>query len=100
MATFDEFINSIIADGNDGRAFEVFCKHFLEQSPEYSDQFEKVWLWDDWPKKWSHDKGVDLIAKYKGRDKYCAIQAKCYAAHNVVPYNDITNFLADSNKKK
>ncbi len=29
MATFDEYINSIIADGNDGKAFERFCKHFL-----------------------------------------------------------------------
>jgi len=98
MATFDQFINSIIADGNDGKAFEKFCKHFLETSPEYSHQFEKVWLWDDWPSKWSHDKGIDLVAKYKGRDRYCAIQAKCYAAHNTVPYNEVTNFLADSSR--
>ena len=98
MATFDQFINSIIADGNDGKAFEKFCKHFLEASPEYAHQFEKVWLWDDWPNKWSHDKGIDLVAKYKGRDTYCAIQAKCYAAHNTVPYNEVTNFLADSSR--
>ena len=25
MATFDEFVNSIIADGNDGKAFERLC---------------------------------------------------------------------------
>jgi len=49
MADFDTFINSIIADGNDGKAFEVFCKHFLQTSPEYRDQFEKVWLWDECP---------------------------------------------------
>jgi hypothetical protein len=41
MASFDEFINSIIADGNDGKAFELFCKHFLETAPEYKDQFGK-----------------------------------------------------------
>ena len=41
MADFDTFINSIIADGNDGKAFEVFCKHFLQTSPEYRDQFQK-----------------------------------------------------------
>ncbi|MGB1915691.1 MAG: hypothetical protein ACPHL3_06975 [Paracoccaceae bacterium] len=50
MASFDEFISSIIADGNDGKAFELFCKHFLETVPEYKDQFEKVWLSDQWPK--------------------------------------------------
>jgi len=98
MATFDQFISSIIADGNDGKEFEQFCKHFLETSPEYAHQFEKVWLWDEWPNKWSHDKGIDLVAKYKGRDAYCAVQAKCYAAHNTVPYNEVTNFLADSNR--
>ena len=70
----------------------------METSPEYSHQFEKVWLWDDWPNKWSQDKGIDLVAKYKGRDKYCAVQAKCYAAHNTVPYNEVTNFLADSSR--
>jgi predicted helicase len=98
MATFDQFIKSIIADGNDGKAFEKFCKHFLETSPEYAHQFEKVWRWDEWPNKWSHDKGIDLVAKYKGRDRYCAVQAKCYAAHNTVPYNEVTNFLADSSR--
>lgn len=35
MASFDDFINSIIVDGNDGKAFELFCKHFLETAPEY-----------------------------------------------------------------
>ena len=49
MATFDEFINSIYEKKNDGKAFELFCKHFLETSPDYADQFEKVWMWDDWP---------------------------------------------------
>ena len=98
MATFEQFINSIIADGNDGKAFEQFCKHFLETSPEFENQFDKVWMWDDWPNKWSRDKGIDLVAKYRGRDRYCAIQAKCYGANNTVPYSDVTNFLADSSR--
>ena len=98
MATFDEFINSIYEKGNDGKAFELFCKHFLETSPDYAHQFEKVWLWDKWEKNWGRDKGVDLIAKYKGRNKFCAIQAKCYAAHNQVSYEDVAKFLADSNR--
>ena len=72
MVSFDEFINSIIADGNDGKAFELFCKQFLETSPKYIDQFEKVWLWEPWPNKWSYDKGIDVITKYKGRDTCCA----------------------------
>jgi len=60
MASFDEFINSIIADGNDGKAFELFCKHFLETALEYKDQFgKKAWLRDQWPNTWSHHKGIN-----------------------------------------
>lgn len=79
MADFDTFLNSILADGNDGKAFEVFYKHFLETSPDYRDNFEKGWLWDDFPNKWSNDRGVDLISKYKGREKYCAVALCCQA---------------------
>ena len=98
MATFANFIQSIVSDGNDGKAFERFCKHFLETSPDYADLFEEVWLWADWNQRWSNDKGIDLIAKYAGREKYCAVQAKCYDAANTVPYGEVTNFLADSNR--
>ena len=33
MATFEEFIESIQADGNHGKAFEHFCKWFLLNDP-------------------------------------------------------------------
>lgn len=33
MTTFDEFINSIIADGNDGKAFERFCRPCQNNPP-------------------------------------------------------------------
>lgn len=46
----------------------------------------------------SHDKGIDLVAKRIGRHAYCVVQAKCYAVQNTVPYNDVTNFLADGNR--
>jgi len=58
------------------------------------------WIWKPGADKWSQDKGIDLIAKYKGRDTYCAIQAKWYAAHNTVPYDEVTNFLADSSRSE
>ena len=37
MATFKEFIASIQADGNDGKAFERFCKWFLLNDPYFAD---------------------------------------------------------------
>ena len=52
LASFTQFIQSIRTDGNDGKAFEVFCKWFLKNDPEWSLQVDEVWLWDEWPDKW------------------------------------------------
>ena len=50
MATFDELITSVRQDfgeHNAGKKFEVFCKWFLENNPEWSKTVDKVWLWDE-----------------------------------------------------
>ena len=50
MATFDELITSVRQDfgeHNAGKKFEVFCKWFLENDPEWSKTVDKVWLWDE-----------------------------------------------------
>jgi predicted helicase len=52
LATFDEFITSIRTEFGEqgaGKPFEVFCKWFLENDPEWSKTVDKVWLWDDYP---------------------------------------------------
>ena len=65
MATFDEFIASLEQDYGEqgkGKPFEVFCKWFLENDPEWSKTVDKVWLWDDYPNKWQRqDLGTDLV---------------------------------------
>lgn len=53
MATFDEFITSIRTEFGEqgaGKKFEVFCKWFLENNPEWSKTVDKVWLWDEYAK--------------------------------------------------
>jgi predicted helicase len=55
MAQFDEFITSLrqeFGEQDAGFKFEVFCKWFLENDPEWSRTVDKVWLWDDYPNKW------------------------------------------------
>ena len=48
MATFEEFRQSIDAEGNDGKVFEEFCKWFLENDSIWKAQVDKVWLWAEW----------------------------------------------------
>jgi superfamily II DNA or RNA helicase len=98
MASFPEFINSIYLSGNDGKAFERFCKWFLTHDPEWKTQVEDVWLWDEWPEKWGVDKGIDLVFKHRNGE-YWAVQAKCYAPDYYVTKADIDSFLSESNRK-
>ena len=71
MTSFDQFITSLrneFGKQDAGRKFEVFCKWFLENDPEWSKIVEKVWFWDDYPNKWQRqDLGTDLV--FRDKDK-------------------------------
>ena len=101
MTSFDQFITSLrneFGKQDAGRKFEVFCKWFLENDPEWSKIVEKVWLWDDYPNKWQRqDLGTDLIFRDKD-DLIWAVQAKCYSEHRSTTKGDMNSFLADTGR--
>ena len=83
-----------------GKKFEVFCKWFLENDPEWSKTVDKVWLWDDYPNKWQRqDLGTDLVFKDK-EGLIWAVQAKCYGEHRTTTKGDMNSFLADTGRKE
>ena len=83
-----------------GKKFEVFCKWFLENDPEWSKTVDKVWLWDDYPNKWQRqDLGIDLVFKDK-EGLIWAVQAKCYGEHRTTTKGDMNSFLADTGRKE
>ena len=50
MATFDQFVSSIrqeFGEQDAGKKFEVFCKWFLGNDPEWSKKVDKVWRWGE-----------------------------------------------------
>ena len=75
--------NSIVFSGSareKGDLFERLVKRILESDPLYSQQFETVWFWRDWPGNHGEgDTGIDLVAKFRGSDDLCAIQCKFYS---------------------
>ena len=102
MATIDEFLISLEAEFGEqgkGKRFEVFCKWFLENDPEWSRIADKVWLWDDYPDKWQRkDLGTDLVFRdYDGH--IWAVQAKCFASHRSTTKADLNSFLADTSRE-
>ncbi len=81
----------------DGRGFELLCRWFLENDPEFRAEYEKVWLWAEWPGRWGPDRGIDLVAKaFSGRVD--AVQAKNYGFDHTVTKRDIDTFLSESSR--
>jgi superfamily II DNA or RNA helicase len=103
VATFDQFIASLERDFGEqgkGKSFEVFCKWFLENDPEWSAMIDKVWLWDDYPDKWQRqDLGTDLVFR-DSEGLIWAVQAKCYSEHRTTSKGDLNSFLADTGRKE
>ena len=95
--SFTELITDIRDKGNDGKAFELFCKWFLQNDSIWKTQVKKVWLWDDWPENWGRDKGIDLIFEHRNGQIW-AIQAKCYDSVYNITKEDVDKFLSESNR--
>ena len=103
MASFDNFITSLrteFGEQDAGKKFEVFCKWFLENDPEWSKTVDKVWLWDEYPNKWQRqDLGTDLVFR-DSKGLIWAVQAKCYGEHRTTTKSDMNSFLADTGRKE
>jgi superfamily II DNA or RNA helicase len=103
VATFDEFITSLNRDFGEqgkGKPFEVFCKWFLQNDPEWSGSVEEVWLWDEYPNKWQgKDLGTDLVFR-DNEGQIWAVQAKCYSQHRSTTKKDLNSFLADAGREQ
>ena len=98
LAAFRDYAGS---NAERGRLFERLIKRYLETDPLYRAQFQKVWLWSEWPGRSGPDTGVDLIAQYHpdvNDGGLCAIQCKFYEPGRPVPRGDVSTFLtaADS----
>ena len=103
MATFDQFYASMDPDKNvRGDQFEKsFVPWFLKTDPNWKslvDQ-DKIWLWDDYPKRWGRDCGIDLVFQDKN-GKHWAVQSKCFHPNNSIPKNEINKFFSESNDKR
>jgi predicted helicase len=98
VATFLELYQSLNIDPlRRGKQFERFAKWFLKNDPEWSTQVDQVWLWEEYPKRWGIDCGVDLIFQHKNGETW-AVQAKCYSSNHDITKHDVDKFLSESNR--
>ncbi len=87
MATFDEFYASLDPDvGVRGKQFEKFVKWFLKTDPTWASQVEEIWLWNEYPKRWGADCGIDLIFTHKNGQTWAEV---------LIRYEQITGYDSD-----
>ena len=80
-----------------GDRFEKLVKAFFEQDALYRNQFERVWLWMEWPERGGRpDTGIDLVAKNADDGEYAAIQCKFYGPNSTITKDDVDSFVAAS----
>lgn len=84
-----------------GDRFERLMRAYLKLDPKYVGQYENVWLWKDWPQRaelgyLAPDTGIDLVAKLRDGQGYCAIQCKFY--ETPIQMSDLGNFFTLSGK--
>ena len=96
-----EYIEAKIRHDAEGMAFggdfEWLCQWFLKNAPRYRGQFDKVWLWKDWPDRWGTDAGIDIVAQTRAGDLW-AIQAKADHPDRTITKREIDSFLSESNR--
>jgi predicted helicase len=95
-----ELSTSATSNRDKGDKFEPLILEFLKADPLYSDRFEHVWLWNDWPgRAGKTDTGINIVAQQRGTGEYCAIQCKFYASTYELQKADIDFFLTASGKE-
>jgi predicted helicase len=86
-----------------GAAFEKLSKVFIENDATQTQQYSEVWHYSDWAKEQEgyglKDIGIDLVAKLRDEDGYCAIQCKCYQSDHVISKEDLDSFISASATK-
>lgn len=95
----DELTEAARSNRDKGTQFEKLIANYLLTDPQYADRLADVWLWEEWPDRWSTDVGIDLVARERGTGDYWAIQCKFFDPGHYLQKSDIDSFFTASGKK-
>ena len=81
-----------------GNAFERLAKVFLENDATQIQQFSKIWNYQEWAAEHEgyakKDIGIDLVAKLRDEEGYCAVQCKFYEPEHTISKADLDSFIS------
>ena len=104
--TFAQVLSTLREQANNpreqGTLFEDLMETILPELYEYN--FAEVWSWAQWPQRKAltgsdaRDIGIDLVARIRDSQNYCAIQCKFVAPESTLQKSDIDSFFTESGK--
>ncbi|MBQ7221671.1 MAG: DEAD/DEAH box helicase, partial [Synergistaceae bacterium] len=101
MQTLSDIITSIhgSSDSEKGRLFELLCLYFLRHDKLHKSLYSDARLWKDSPiANGQPDTGIDIVAKLRDSDSYCAVQCKFRDDDSSITKAELDSFLAASSK--
>ena len=101
MSALSELVNNMqsSSSADKGSLFEDICLYFLMHDKFCRSRFSHVWKWQDFPLNDGRpDTGIDIAAKIRGTDTYCAVQCKFRTDTSPITKAEIDSFLAASSK--
>lgn len=96
----DKYREISFSERDKGDRFERLMKAYLLTDPKYSNQFKKVWLWNEFPAKadlGTNDTGIDLVALTHSNE-YWAIQCKCFDENTYIDKKATDTFLSTASR--
>lgn len=98
LADFLGLLEQAVPDPSErGKRFERYLRDALLVSPAH--QFEKVWLWDEWPERDGPDVGIDLVAEDADGELW-AIQSKLYSSDRTLTWKDLSTWVAATRSER
>lgn len=96
----DKYREISFSERDKGDRFERLMKAYLLTDPKYSNQFKKVWLWNEFPARadlGTNDTGIDLVALTHSNE-YWAIQCKCFDENTYIDKKATDTFLSTASR--
>jgi predicted helicase len=102
-ALLAEFRNSAKTEREKGNYFERLAVDFIKNDHGMAQEYEDAWLYSEWAQLFGsdgRDTGIDVVAKIRGEDSFCAIQCKFYREGHRIQKADIDSFFTASGKRQ
>lgn len=103
MSTFHDVIEAFReapTNSERGTKFEKLMVRYFELDPLWSNRFDGVWRWMDWPDRPHNrpDNGIDLVAREADTGALVAIQCKFYSPATRLGKEHLDSFFTESGK--